>query len=122
MRDSVKPRPQRDFPLLPRQGPQDLDHRVLKGILSILGFTEKAEAKAVELLLIALEDGCDRSPVTFAGTTRKAHVRVGPHWRARPPGAPPAHLGPDRIRLRLCALEELRRSGHHQATRTSAEA
>src|SRR5436309_3469864 len=117
MRDSVEPRPQRDLPLLPRECPHDLDHRVLKGILGVLGFAEKAKAKAVELLLVALENGGDRSPVTSACTTREAPVGAGPHRRARPPRTPPARFEPNRIRLRHRPVEDLRRSGQQEAAR-----
>lgn len=74
MGDAVKPRLQFDLPLLARQGPKRFDHRVLNGVLGVLGFAQKAEAKPIELLLIALEDCGDRPPIAPACAACQAIV------------------------------------------------
>lgn len=74
MGDAVKPRPQFDPSLLPRQGPERLDHRVLNRVLGVLGFAQETEAKPVELLLIALEDCRDRPPIATACAACQAIV------------------------------------------------
>ena len=51
--DPVKPWPQVDLALLAGERPKRLEHRVLQGVLGVLGFAQNPDAEPVEVLLVA---------------------------------------------------------------------
>jgi hypothetical protein len=98
VRDAVEPWPQRYLSLLPRQRTQNLDHRVLQSVLGILRFAEQAQAKPIQLLLVALEYLPEGLSIPPGCATSKALLRAsagGPRQLAcrSHQGGPPQSSG-----------------------------